>query len=182
MESNKPTIEEWKARALSAERSLYNINDQICGSNFIYGDGCDCVEEMADLGEAIWEAAGSSLDEVPTPPEVVRQQTDRRPDCQDRVLHAIYNTRHPIDGALLAVGRSNDSSSAIAMMKARWNELVAKKALASDGIVRWFIVDLHRGHTPIVPGWSEAELRTVLLEGDPSHRPRLVEDHLKLDA
>lgn len=192
MESNEntevePTVEEWKARALKAELGLYNIDYQMCeGADYVYGDSGDHIDDLENLGDAIWEAAGFDLDTVPTPPCVTRRQTDRRPICQDRVLYAVYNSWRVSEGAILAVGRSDDSESVMVLLRNRWDALNRGRAErgepTSARCLRCSIVNLHAGQPMSVPGWTEDELRTVLLEGDPSHEPRLVEDRLKLGA
>lgn len=193
MESNEntqvePTPEEWKARALKAECALYGINDQMCTSSFVYGEDGDEGEDLTDLGEAIWEAAGIDLDEVPAPAEIAHRQTDRRPDCQDRVLYAAYNGWAVSEGAILAVGRSDDKATVLELLRSRWIELVKlepKQSLnhgSPDRSLRLVTVDLHGRSPHVVPGWPEDDMRAVLLEGDPSHDIRLVEDRLNLGA
>ncbi len=163
----EPTPEEWKKRALTAERAIYNINDQMCSCDYVYGESGDNEDDMNDLGEAIWEAAELHLDEVPVPADAARRNSDVRPPGNDRRLFAVHNGWGPEQGGLVAVGREDDSKEAFDLLGTRWKEL-CKQASLSFGSARFHHVNLHAKKPREINGWSETELRTLLLEHEPN--------------
>ncbi len=112
----EPTIEEWKARALRAERFAHDIMDAADGDYRCDSDGDP--DSLQDLPEWLTEVSVVDFDDIPRPAELLAQESDPRP------------TELPTDRVLMSFGVHQHATTVFAVMQRGCNLAHARAVLS----------------------------------------------------